>query len=79
MKWFEIDLERHVTDEIHSYVTLWKDLRIAPGNQKSQVRSWEKTYGLGLSDEKNTVGKDVEQIDDVPEQLKYLNEVTTSN
>ena len=56
-----------------------KDLRIAPGNKKSQVRSWEKTCGLGPTVEKAPLQKIVAEIDDAPEQLKYLNEVTTSN
>ena len=68
-----------MTDEIHSYVTLEKNLRITPGNRKSQVRSWEKTCGLGPTEEITPLERDVEQIDDAPEQLKYLNEVTTSN
>ena len=65
---------------IHSYVKLRNGFENNSGrNQKSQVRSWEKTCGLGPTEEKNTVGKDVEEVDDAPEQLKYLNEVATSN
>ena len=56
-----------------------RNLRIAPENQKSQVRSWEKTYGLGPTGKKTPLKRIIEQIDDAPEQLKYLNEVTTSN
>ena len=56
-----------------------KDLRITPGNEKSQVRSWEKTCGLGPTEEITPLERIVEEIDDAPEQLKYLNEVTTSN
>ena len=45
----------------------------------SQVRSWEKTCGLGPTKEITPLKRIVEEIDDAPEQLKYLNEVTTSN
>ena len=31
IKMFETDLERHMTDGIHSYLTLEKNLRITPG------------------------------------------------
>ena len=55
------------------------NLGIAPENQKSQVRSWEKTCGLEPTKEKTPLERDVEEVDDAPEQLKYLNEVTTSN
>ena len=72
-------LEKHLTDEIHSYVKLQNDLRIAPGNQKSQVRSWKKTCGLGPTEEKTPSERIVDEVDEAPEQLKYLNEVTTSN
>ena len=44
-----------------------KNLRIAPGNQKSWVRSWEKTGGLGPTKEKNTIERVVEEVDDAPE------------
>ena len=56
-----------MADEIHSYVTLEKNLRIAPGKPKSQVRSWEKTCGLGPTKDKTLLERDVEQIDDAPE------------
>ena len=56
-----------------------KNLGITPGNSKSQVRSWEKTCGLGPTEEKTPLKGIVVKIDDAPEQLKYLNEVTTSN
>ena len=39
----------------------------------------EKTRGLGPTEEITPLERDVEQINDAPEELKYLNEVTTSN
>ena len=40
----------------HSYVNLWNDFEKLRENKKSQVRSWEKTCGLGPT-QKNTVEK----------------------
>ena len=46
--------ERHLTDD-NSFLrqTLEKNLRITPESQKSQVRSWEKTWGLGTTQKKH--------------------------
>ena len=68
-----------MTDEIHSYVTLWKELRITPGELEESGKILGKTCGLGPTEEITPLERIVEQIDDAPEQLKYLNEVTTSN
>ena len=58
----------------HSYVKLGEEFRIALGKQKSQVRSWEKTCGLEPTKKKTPLKRIVEEIDDAPEQLKYLND-----
>ena len=40
--------EKHLTDEKFILTSnLEKNLRVTPGKEKSQVRSWEETYGLG--------------------------------
>ena len=49
-----------MTDEIHSYVTLEKNLRITPGELEESGKILGKTCGLGPTKEKSTVGKDVE-------------------
>ena len=72
-------LERHLTDEIHSYVNFEKNLRITPGKLEESGKILGKTCGLGPTEEITPLKRDIEQIDDAPKQLKYLNEVTTSN
>ena len=56
-----------------------KNLRITPGELEESGKILGKTCGLGPTKEKTPLKRIVEQIDDAPEQLKYLNEVTTSN
>ena len=73
-------LERHLTDEIHTYDKLRKGFENNSGKLEESGKILEKTCGLGPTKRKKTpLERDVEQIDDAPEQLKYLNEVTTSN
>ena len=50
-------LERHLTDEIHSYVNFQKDLRITPGKLEESGKILGKTCGLGPTEKKNTVEK----------------------
>ena len=57
----------------------WKELRITPGELEESSKILEKDLWVRAHWRENTVEKDDEQIDDAPEQLKYLNEVTTSN
>ena len=53
-----------------------KNLRIAPDNLKSQVRTWEKTCGLGPT-KRYTVEQLIER-GIAPVELNDLNEITTS-
>ena len=69
--------ERHLTDDNSFLRQTGKEFRITPGELEESGRSWEKTCGLGPTEEITPLERDVEQIDDAPEQLKYLNEVTT--
>ena len=69
-----------MTDGIHSYVTLEKNLRITPGELEESGKILEKDLWVRAHwIEKTPLERDVEQIDDAPEELKYLNEVITSN
>ena len=54
------------------------NLRIAPDNSKSQVRSWEKTCGLGPTQKENTVWTIDWNGGIAPVELNGLNEITTS-
>ena len=56
-----------------------KNLGMAPRKLEESDKILGKTCGLGPTEEITPLERDVEQIDDAPEQLKYLNEVTTSN
>ena len=47
-----------MTDEIHSYVTLWKELRITPGELEESGKILGKTCGLGPTEEKTPLKKD---------------------
>ena len=58
MKWFEIGLERHVTDEIHSYITLSKELRITPGELEESGKILGKDLWVRAHWRDNTVEKD---------------------
>ena len=55
------------------------NLGITPGEFEESGKILGKTCGLGPTKEITPLERYVEQIDDAPEQLKYLNEVTTSN
>ena len=55
------------------------DSRITPGNLDESGKILGKTRGLGPTKKKHRWKRTVEEIDDAPEQLKYLNEVITSN
>ena len=54
-------------------------MRITPGKLEESGKIVGKTCGLGPTEEITPLERIVEEIDDAPEQLKYLNEVTTSN
>ena len=61
-----------------SYVKLGKEFKSNSGkNEKSDVRSREKTYGLGPT-KRYTVGRLLER-EIAPDDLNGLNEITTSN
>ena len=62
-----------MTDEIHSYVTTLKRIENNSGKLEELLRSWEKTCGLGPTEERTPLERIVEKINDAPEQLKYLN------
>ena len=53
------------------------NLRIAPDNSKSQVRSWEKTCGLGPTHKKTPLEMFLKR-DIAPVELNDLNEITIS-
>ena len=69
-----------MTDEIHSYVTFEKNLRITPGELEESGKILGKDLWVRAHLREKHRWKGIfEEIDDAPEQLKYLNEVTTSN
>ena len=73
-------LEKRLTDELHTYVKLRKK-----GFEKSSEKLeesgkiLEKDMWVRAHWKETPLKKIVAEIDDAPEQLKYLNEVTTSN
>ena len=58
---------------------LKRKLGITPGELEESGKILEKTCGLGPTKEITPLKRIVEEIDDAPKQLKYLNEVITSN
>ena len=52
---------------------------IAPGKLEESGKILGKDLWVRAHSKDTPLERDVEQIDDAPEQLKYLNEVTTSN
>ena len=72
-------MERQLTYEIHSYVRLEKNLRIIPGKLEESGKILGRNLWVRAHYKKTPLKRIVEQINDAPEQLKYLNEVTTSN
>ena len=68
-----------MTDGIHSYVTLEKNLRITPRELEESGKILGKDLWVRAHSKDTPLERIVEKIDDAPEQLKYLNEVTTSN
>ena len=54
-------------------------LRITPGKLEESGKILGKDLWVRAHKKKKPLEGYVEQIDDAPEQLKYLNEVTTSN
>ena len=53
------------------------NLRITWGKLEEPGKILGKTFGLGPTKQKTPLERDVEEIDDAPKRLKYLNEVTT--
>ena len=72
-------MERRLTDEIHTYVKLQKNLRIPPGKSEESRKILGKDLWVRDHRKETPLERIVEQIDDAPEQLRYLNKVTTSN
>ena len=56
-----------------------KHLRIAPGKLEESGKILGKNLLVRATKRKTPLKRDVEQIDNAPKQLKYLNGVTTSN
>ena len=61
-------LEKHLTNEIHPYVKLWKEFGITPGELEESGKMLGKDLGLGPTKRKTPLKRIVEQIDDAPEQ-----------
>ena len=54
-------------------------MRITPGELEESGKILGKDLWVRAHSNRTPLEWDVEQIDDAPEQLKYLNEVTTLN
>ena len=63
----------------HSYFKLGKDLRITQGELEESGKILGKDLWVMGPLKETPLKRIVEQINDAPEQLKYLYEVTTSN
>ena len=68
-----------MTNEILSYVKLRKEFDGSSGKIEEFGKILEKICGLGPTRKKTPLERIVEQVDDAPERLKYMNEVTNSN
>ena len=73
-------LGKRLTDELHTYVKLQKKGfdKISEKLEESG-KILEKDMWVRAHWKETPLKKIVAEIDDAPEQLKYLNEVTTSN